>query len=47
MAFFEVHYLRFRAFNVGLVWTTDKGTVRFLVNENKNLGEPKMKKEFS
>lgn len=36
-----------RAFDVGLIITTGpKGTVRFLINENKRLGKPKTKRDF-
>ncbi|TLX65682.1 MAG: hypothetical protein E6L02_07655 [Thaumarchaeota archaeon] len=37
----------FRAYGVGLIWTTDlKGTARYLIHENERLGVPKVKKDF-
>jgi ERCC4-type nuclease len=55
--FFELHPEResafyaamaaVKAFNVGLVWTKDShGTALFIVQENKKLGSPKVKREF-
>jgi ERCC4-type nuclease len=46
LAFYSV-LTAIKAFNVGLVWTTDKkGTATFLIHENEKLGKAKEKKEY-